>query len=276
MEAHRTTAPPLVPRRIVVLDLEVSPDPVAGRLLNARAQAVSSSWTTSRIDVATVLVARPVASSQDGRWRVTDLVTFDAEPGSEHATGDEVDLLHQVARLLGDAAATPANPKTSWLVTYNGEAFDLPILRMRAMRHGLFGLRDLLSQSRFHSVDMLRRLTRPHGARPPKLREVAAGLRIPGTPDTRRSPMAPNGKRAAKCEVDVCATFLVHAHELAAATGDGRVVDAQWRALADFIGRDRFVPGHLSQFSRHPRFISDENIDENLLRSLGLTGRDEG
>lgn len=245
------------PACIAVLDLEVSPDPIAAMLLNARTPTRGSSWATSRIDVATVLVAR----RRGKKWKVDHFVTYDADPASPHSNCDEKGLLIEIARLLQEAGTGATAERQPRLVTYNGETFDLPILRRRALYHGLFDETDLLEPTGLRSFDVMRRLALPWGTKAPKLKEAAAGLRVPATHIVPRGRRFLKGERAAKCEVDVCATYLLHAFEMAAECGDGTIVDAQWRGLADEIGYDRFVPGHLAQFARHPRMRGEADTD---------------
>ncbi|WP_279350629.1 ribonuclease H-like domain-containing protein [Erythrobacter litoralis] len=239
-----------MPDRICVLDLEVSPDPSAAILLNSRKPIRESSWAVSRIDVATILVAE----RKGPKWSVDDLLTIvvsDVEIGHVAQLPTEEDLLRELVRHL--RPLQPDRRRDAKLVTYNGEAFDLPILRRRAIAHGLFDKAGLLNARSLGSFDVMRHLAGGRGARHPKLKEAAAALGIPATHQVERGPRLQYDPRAAKCETDVCATFLLYAYELAAACGDGSVIATLWRALADHIGYDRMVPGHLAQFARHPR-----------------------
>ena len=253
MSSSKSWGPGEMPDRICVLDLEVSPDPNAAILLNSRKPVRESSWAVCQIDVASVLVAK----RRGCKWAVEDLITIVVSDTDVLHVGrlpTEESLLQELVRHIRPNQTDRS--QNARLVTYNGEAFDLPILRRRAMAHGLFDQPALLTARNLGSFDVMRNLAGGRGARHPKLKEAAAALGIPATHQVQRGPRLQYDPRAAKCETDVCATFLLHAYELAAQCGDGEVIAKLWRALADHIGYDRMVPGHLAQFARHPRLRS--------------------
>lgn len=253
MSSSKSGDPGSIPDRICVLDLEVSPDPNAAILLNSRKPIRESSWAVSRIDVASVLVAE----RRGRKWTVEDLLTIVVSEGDVFHVAQlptEEDLLQELVRHIRPRQSERS--QDARLVTYNGEAFDLPIIRRRAMAHGLFDKPSLLTARSLGSFDVMRNLAGGSGARHPKLKEAAAAFGIPATHQVQRGPRLHYDPRAAKCETDVCATFLLYAYELAAQCGDGEVITTLWRALADHIGYDRMVPGHLAQFARHPRLRS--------------------
>lgn len=247
---HRNDRTPDI---VCVVDLEVSPDPTTALLLNSRKPARGSSWAVCRIDVACVLVT----SRSETGWKVDRFTTFAVDQdGAGHVShvGDERGLLVQLGQILSATRREAAEEdRVLRLATYNGDAFDLPILRRRAMANGIFDQVDLVDPVDWMPYDVARHLARSPRTGMPKLKEVAAAFGIPATHQVARGPVLQYDRRAAKCEVDVCATLLLHAYDLAAAARDGAIVKDVWRALADEIGYGRMVPGHLAQFARHRR-----------------------
>lgn len=114
---------------------------------------------------------------------------------------------------------------TPRLVTYNGRGFDLPVLRFRAMKHGirapfLYALGDkwnnyLQRFSDWH-VDLMAALTDYGAGVRPRLHEACAALGIPSktslSGDQVESVYRAGGLKQIReyCEHDVLATYLLY------------------------------------------------------------------
>lgn len=235
-----------MPDRIYVLDIEAGVDAVSQRILNRRANTRSATWASASIEAVSILSAYRVGS----KWTVDELTTFDCSPVSPSRNSTEKELLSGVAKRL-DHPGAKDDPQVPRLVSFNGLAFDLPILRQRALLHGLFELTPIVTPSLPH-VDMHIAAEPSRRAKRTSLKELAASLRIPASHQIPGGAPAHWSSRAAKCQVDVCATYLLHAFGLAAACGSDEPLRASWRALATFIGDPNRADAHLAQFARHP------------------------
>lgn len=227
-----------------VIDVETVPDPDAVALAPTGASAGPSRRLLHRVVCATIL-----SFSEDvehGRLAVLGMRTLSLERLEEGV------MLGRIDGLLPD----PTDP-SSTLVTFNGAASDMMILRQRAMRLWMFDMPRLRgwAERRENHRDMMYAF----GTRPPhpSLAEVSAliGTDLKGTrssdPATRwieRGDWAPIERRNRS---DVCATFLAYAYWSAWRRGCELPVATAWTALAGHIGAmgDR---GHdLREFHRH-------------------------
>lgn len=139
--------------------------------------------------------------------------------GTEQST--EADLVGGFFQLFSDMR----QPK---LVTYNGRKFDLPVLRYRAMHHGVQVPALYRSGSRFESYgyryseenhcDLLDALTDFGAAKPMKLDDIARLLGLPGKLGIDGGDVAglfeegELGRIRHYCETDVLTTYLVYLH----------------------------------------------------------------
>lgn len=115
------------------------------------------------------------------------------------------------------------------LVSFNGRGFDVPVLKYRAMKHGLscprwFNQGDKWNNydarySQEYHLDLLETLS-DHGASARcSMDEVAAAFDVPGKLDTAGDnvrEMYETGQIAAirdYCETDVCTTLLIFLHQ---------------------------------------------------------------
>jgi len=154
----------------------------------------------------------------DGDSEVLELIELRAG-GTEQST--EADLVGGFFQLFSDLR----QPK---LVTYNGRKFDLPVLRYRAMHHGVQVPALYRSGSRFESYgyryseenhcDLLDALTDFGAAKPMKLDDIARLLGLPGKLGIDGGDVAglfeegELGRIRDYCETDVLTTYLVYLH----------------------------------------------------------------
>lgn len=165
----------------------------------------------------------------------------------------EVELLAAINTCLPDPAGEGAR-----LVTYNGRAHDLVVLRQRAERLWLFNLDRLRGWDfeRDRHVDLIYHFGQ-HSQRRPSLADVAALL---GT-SIRTLACSPNIAASARArdwdpvvrrnQVDVAATFLAYGHVRAWQRGCARPAASAWASLADWARALKGRSSHLGDFSYH-------------------------
>lgn len=222
-----------------VLDLETSVDPRAAELAHHRARGKRTPWSIRRIDAACILTA-----------------IFDGGPECLHVKFTTLDGIGprnrlsepEILRGIDDALSVEVPGYERILCTFNGEAFDIPLLALRAQRHRLFDAGNLRQAARSH--DAMIRASTFSSVPWPSLREVAAGLGVPAMPIRCARDIQPPHRRVIKCETDVCATFLVALTQLAWERGAADLLEEGKRGLAEAISA-MFAPGlHLRQFTR--------------------------
>ncbi len=223
--------------RILVIDLETAPDPMAVRLLPLRERSKPVSAAAHRIMAASMLEAE---ESADGGWCVCRVRTFSIDDSTA-----EIDVIRAIDRAL----LLVANDG-GLLVSFNGRRHDITMMRMRAAAHLAFGMAGIASLSHISHRDLMTDSI-AGGGQWFKLRDVAAGLGIPVAHDVPSSGLPAASRAARKGEVDVAATFLVFLHDLAHRRSDVAPVLDGWRALGDYIRRAGPVGQHLAQFRRH-------------------------
>ena len=262
-----------MPKETFVLDIETVPDAkAASRALGedltedeaiARLRAQVREKTGGRSDFLHPVFHRVVAISyawlrheraeEGGR----ELVLVRIGSGGE-AASDERALLEGFFGMI--EARSPR------LVTFNGRGFDIPVLKLRAMAHGLscpawFSAGESRWEgytSRYddtYHLDLMDALTDAGAARRVSLHEVAAAFGIPGKLGTSGEDveaLVAAGKLEevrAYCETDVCTTLLVFlrwAH-FTGELGEG----AYARALAglrNYLAAEREARPHLGAF----------------------------
>jgi predicted PolB exonuclease-like 3'-5' exonuclease len=153
----------------LILDLETIPDAARWIRPEGAEPAFPPTWA-HRIVVIGYLVL-------DHAYRVKHIGHVPAEP-AETPDGRERALLGELSRLVGDLRPT--------LVTYNGRSFDLPVIALRALCHGVplrwyYGDRGLRSRhSEDGHLDLCDWLA-DHGAtRASKLDQIARLIGLPG------------------------------------------------------------------------------------------------
>jgi hypothetical protein len=163
------------------------------------------------------------------------------------------------AQIIGcvDGALPDPALEGATLVTFNGAAHDLPILRARAMSLWMFDLPRLRAWD--GERERHRDLIYAFGARGkrPSLAEVGASI---GTRVACR-PREANSARCVeeadwtpivhKCEADVAATFIAFAYDAAWRSGDDRLVASAWVALAEALAARGERAHHLHHLRYH-------------------------
>ena len=151
------------------------------------------------------------------------------------------------------------------IVTFNGRAFDFPVLKYRAMLHGVSAPAFHRSEGRFQSYsyrfaeewhcDVFDVLTDYRASTPVKLDEVSRLLGLPGKLGTDGSQVAGmyDAGRTEDirnyCELDVLNTYLVylrhrlHTGYLLDAAHDAAVADVN-----SYLEAERHVRAHLGEF----------------------------
>lgn len=230
-------------RRCCVLDIEVAPDPHA-RVLAGRRGAVPIDSPLNRVVNASVMTFR-----QDGEGRIAgfDLLSFHVDEYGE------ADVVANVDRVLAGVHADGG-----MLVTYNGIAHDVPILRGRQLRWwqcSAVGIAAFAEGEGDH-VDLMIEIA-GSGRRWAKLSDACASVGF-----SLRGP-APIGQERTipyeveKCELDVVGTTVLMLYVLAAKS---RSEEPLSRGLPALGSRLRAIVGgrpHLERFALSPLLGED-------------------
>lgn len=227
-------------RRVVVVDIETAPDPQTLCLLKKEQGIARATWAIQRIETACILVA-----VEDQRnIKVSEFICRAIDAPRERERADEPDIL----ALIGVHLEIDA--PTTTLVSFNGLAHDLPIMRRRAFVNKMSECPAFSANPHFHHEDLMHSLgAEPSSTRVPLL-QAAGGL---GIPVLHRFPLRtapPATQRMRKCEVDVIATFLLYTQMLAARRCNPGFFDTAWQAIADHLGVMNPKGEHLAQFVR--------------------------
>jgi hypothetical protein len=216
-----------------VFDIETTLDEGAAAAAGYKGNGIPSAL--QRITTACLLVAK---EDQDGNWTSITLKTLSA-PSSEF------EILMRLDEELASLASHGAT-----LISYNGRAHDLAILRRRGARHWMFGLPGITSAATMDHLDIMlrQRIGRRDGT--PTLREACGGLGIsafdPRQAGTGRLPPI------AKCQIDVVATFLLALYEIAIERGSPNALLGGWEGLSKYLTRLQPRAAHLEHFRNHP------------------------
>jgi 3'-5' exonuclease len=135
------------------------------------------------------------------------------------------------------------------LVTFNGNSFDLPVLRYRAMVHGV-SAPGLSARPYFHrysedAIDLCDVFSSFSPQRKATLHEISRVMGLPGKPEGFDGSEVERYYREGKikevadyCETDVVGTYqLLMRHELFRGTLSQNAFEASQRDLADFMNR---------------------------------------
>jgi predicted PolB exonuclease-like 3'-5' exonuclease len=192
--------------------------------------------------------------NRDGVYESYKLVDLRAG-GKEDFT--EADLIKSFFNHLGGL-----KPR---LVTFNGRAFDLPVLKYRAMRYGisarwLYKEGDKWNnyQSRYSSdlhCDLLEVLSDYGASARIKLEEVCALLGIPGKMDVNGSLVSELYKSGKikeirdYCELDVANTYLIYLNYM---RHTGNITSSSYEEavqdLHEFLSTNSTIKGHYGDF----------------------------
>jgi predicted PolB exonuclease-like 3'-5' exonuclease len=270
----------VVPKRnLFVFDIETVPDLDAGRRFLEMREADDA-------EVGEALTAYHLEAT-DGRnaflrqpfWRVV-AISY-AQVTVERAEGDQAALPGQVRYALTRIASggevkssekelvegffsyiEQAQPR---LVSYNGRTFDLPVLKYRAMLHGLTAPRFFDTSNKWENytqryadawhADLLETLSDYGASARVRLDEVCRVLGLPGK-------LGPTGEDVAGlhaegrvqeirdyCETDVVNTYLLFLRwELLRGTISPRAHEASVVELAHYLESERAERPHLGRF----------------------------
>ena len=236
---------PTVDRIGCVLDVEIALDPDVFSLVADKSKGGFGRLPLKKLICATVLT---FAEGDDAAFNVLGLQTFHAGKLPETAILAAVDA----------AVTDPLDPR-SVLVTYNGHAHDLPLLRMRAMKSWAFDLDRLRGWdgASHRHVDVM--LGMGGGARRlVSLEDVTAllGAGIRGRRKVSNNIAASH--RAGdwdaivrKNQLDVAATFMAYAHMRAWERGSSIPATSAWTAFSEFARRLPKAASHLAEFSHN-------------------------
>ena len=203
----------------------------------ACALAGGGSFSIERAALHEVVAAAVLSAELDasGRFGGVRLTGVDAGRG-------EAQLLVELDRLLMPAADGGV------LVTFNGAAHDLPVLRRRADRHWLFDLFSAPGWTRGDNdghVD-LAVATGRRGS----LIDACAGLGFSAAPWLARA-VRTRPDPAGKARVDVAATFMLYAYGLSREMGSAASVASAWLSLSAALRRAYPTDPDLEEFTRN-------------------------
>ena len=228
--------------RFCVLDIETAPGDEMLAIGDRRGGDLGARVSLHSLVAATVLLFERDADGVFGGFR---LRSFDA------STMDEADLLLRLDVELGSVHASGGG-----LVTFNGIAHDLPVLRRRAARHWLFEAMRYPGWSGARPtrhLDLMREgvgCPPGPGGRWPSLIDACAAFGVDAALPAR-TPGCRVGEAVRKSEVDVAATFVLHLYTLCADVGTVAPLAAGWPAFAAHFGSPRSRAEHLLPFARH-------------------------
>lgn len=221
--------------RVMVLDIESAPDPAAVAIAGRGDQI-------ARIALHRVVAYSALHAQEDtqGDWTGLRLESMASEA--------ETPML---AAISADVAAL--RDAGGLLVSYNGLAHDVEVIRRRIHANWAFHLEGIAALDDVNHLDMMR----GGGSRGPliSLRDACAALGI--SVDPLKVPIGRDAAPATvrKGQVDVAGTFLLLLHELAGARRSTAPLAAGWQALSDHLGQPGVRAPHLEQF-RLPALLS--------------------
>lgn len=222
-------------RRRCVLDIETAPDPHAVTLAGRR--------------------GRP-ASGQLREIVAASMLTFVEEAGGGYAdfalasvdrsSSEERSMLRSIEAVLADVAVDGV------LVTFNGRAFDLPVLRMRQLRWWLFAAAAVpaIAADPARHVDVMLELSLDGAGRWPTLADACASVGFCLAAPARAHVADTPPVEVEKCERDVVATAILYFYVLAGRRADATPLLAGLPALGRFLRGPGCGGGHLHRFAR--------------------------
>lgn len=220
---------------ICVLDIETALDPISLSILSTRPKDMPTAL--QRITAASLLWA----CQEDDGWTIEGIETRLA---TDHFSDEHEEAILE----LVDTAIGRIVRASGTLISFNGLAHDIPVLRRRAGRHLRFDLANLLTRQPRH-IDLMLGSTRADRSQWASLAHTAVGLGLPVGPLSRDETLL--SFAAQKCEADVVTTFLVALFEISMRTASERPLLLGWAALADRIEFMGARGQHLANFARH-------------------------
>lgn len=233
------------PTTFIVLDLESRPNPAALSVVGSRHSSGKGPSSRSALHHVVAGAALIAIRRAGGRWSDLRLLAWDMEDGREQPA------LIEIGSLLEELSAT-----TGRLITYNGTAHDLPLLRRRAAALWLFdvpGLSAWLSSCTSRHLDLMIDGSQASGESWVSLSDACAALSIALEPDAVHPTIEPLPRAVRKAQSDVVATFLLLLHRLSLESGQIDDVARGWVALADMLRADHGHQAHLATFRTGPR-----------------------
>lgn len=220
---------------ICVLDIETALDPVAVSLVPGRPQNMPKALL--RVTGASLLWA----IEDRAGWTVEKIDTAVAiEEFTDEPEEEILELFdHAIGRIVKE---------NGMLLSFNGLAHDLPIIRRRAARHLRFDLENVLTRQPRH-LDLMLGSTRPDRSNWPNLIHSAVGLGLPHGVLQRNDRLV--SFESQKSESDVVTTFLLFLVELSMRKASEEPLLLGWAALADRIEAMGARGRHLMHFARH-------------------------
>jgi 3'-5' exonuclease len=239
---------------VLVWDIETIPDisgfAAANNLFDKTAEEVRAAMGDKfpkHIYHSIICIGALIAHYEDSHWQVDAL-------GAPHVNGrSEGDLIAAFVDRIADL-----NPQ---LVTFNGNSFDLPVLRYRAMLHNVSAVglsaRPYFNRYTDDAMDLCDVLASFSPQAKSTLHELCRVMGLPGKPDGIAGGDVEKYFREGKiqeiadyCESDVVNTYRVWLrHELFR----GKLTDAAFEAseanLAEFIRARSDTKPHLVQLS---------------------------
>lgn len=230
-------------RRCCVLDIEVTPDHHA-RVLAGRRGAVPMDSPLNRIVNASVMTFR---RDGDGRLADFDLVSFHTD------VYQEADVVANVDRVLAGVHADGG-----MLVTYNGIAHDVPILRGRQLRWWQCSAVGVaaFAEGKGDHLDLMIEVA-GSGRRWAKLSDACASVGF-----SLRGPVPIGGERTLpyeveKCELDVVGTTVLLLYVLAARSRSDEPLSRGLPALGRRLRQIVAGRPHLERFALSPLLGED-------------------
>jgi len=202
VDAGTVAAPTAGVRRCCVLDVESAPDRFA-RVLSGRRTAVSRGSPLNEV-VNVSYVGFDMAV--DGSFSSLTLRSF------HRAEYSEVDILGNVQDALAGVA-----DDGGMLATFNGRAFDLPLLRLRQMRWWLCEADAVarIAGGEAEHVDVMLDMSMDDRAVRPSLEDACASLGFSLRGPTAAGRDSPIPRETERCEIDVVGTTILLLHVLA-------------------------------------------------------------
>ena len=235
-----------VQRRGCVLDLETAPDKHSVILAGRRGKTPAGTPLHA-------IVNASLLAFEEG----DDGTCFGFELSSYHASlDDEAEIVERVEAELGRVRDARGR-----VVTFNGTAHDLPLLRQRRLRWWRFATDEagfLLDMEPERHSDVMLELSTEGRMRWPSLADACAslGFSIRGSAGQSAAPETP--LELAKCEIDVLATMVLYLHSSSQRRRSPVPVLRGLPELGRFA-RDRAARGpHLERFAMSP-LLNDGN-----------------
>ena len=219
--------PPIIEGSFGVLDIECSKDPA----LDLRAtRSTSAKLLGLKLDGFCLLSGRFEGQESKG---LTLLSRF---------SDDEPALLRALSEAMADKCAEGT------IITFNGSAYDLPIIRRRAIRHLLFDLFGLHNLTNVRHIDLLTEMGNGSQKACGSLSDRCAVYSIDCDPYhvAQRPERMTRAER--KCQIDVAATFMLLLHELSSVHETPDILASGWDALEHMLAGKKGGGDHLMQF----------------------------